>query len=206
MTNRVLYALASRNDPGFTWVEFREPGAPETDPGPTELGWVPRERSYITRLLDQARPKASVDPASLKFLLQMNQPGDIPRSFVDFYRLPEFTRRLVSEAVNRPLPRVIAFANSELVRDYYPQNREGVRGFIEAFLDAGVHPMWSVSGLSGTPGDAASALDFLFLAEAPDLASAAGASLTCLQAPRATHWTPGTRIGLGPLLGGPDAR
>jgi hypothetical protein len=198
VANRVLYTLASQNDPDFVWVDIRN-SKTSKEAGPAEMKWIPAGRLYLTNTSDDAKPGKGVSTEAIRNVVRSNNPAEEIAPLANFLRLSELTQQIVAQRSEPRNPRVVAFANSERVRDAYPTSPEGVREFLHAFLRAGVHPMFSLVGPRGVVNDSGRALDFIFVAEAEDASRWNEGALICVQAPAWTAFRPGQRMALGDL-------
>jgi len=92
----------------------------------------------------------------------------------------------------------LAIANTDRVRREYPTTVEGVRPFVEAFLDAPVIPIFSGQG---TPGAGRMAFDFVFQVLARDVEHWSEGSLVPEKAPGVVDLRIGVPIPLANIPG-----
>lgn len=192
--NRVLFAIAQDVDPNFFWLDIRSSLDPGIEPGPVELGLIPKERLYVTSRPTEVRPADPIAPRALSVVLRVDAPDAEVTTLVDFLRLPKLTHQLIDGLDRSPGPHVLVFANAERVREYYPRNSAEVRPFLEGQSRAGVIPLY---GIYGPTGEARMAGDFVFELRGLDLAHWSEAVLLCEKAPSGSGFRAGASIPLG---------
>jgi hypothetical protein len=178
--NRVLYALARANDPSPYWLDIRSEGEATPGPGPVELGWIPEDHLFVTRQPAEARPQNRIDEFALWSVVRADEPMKVVARLSDFLRLPSIAQEIIAEMGSAPGAHVVAVANSDRVRAYYPTVPEGIRPVLTPFLDAGLYPFF---GATSTPGEARWAFDFVFEVRAARLSSWESGWLVCEKAP-----------------------
>jgi hypothetical protein len=176
---RVLFAMATANDPSPIWVDLRGPdNAPDLG-GPAELGWIPDHNLFIVSASD-ARPQDAMGNLALWTMIRSDEPDAAVSQLTDFLRLPSAVQEAVSRAGGAGARPMFVVANSDRVRDYYPRDARGVRPIIDAMIHSGVLPLF---GSTSPPGAGRMAFDFVFEVRAAGLDEARAGVLFCEKAP-----------------------
>ena len=191
--NRVLFAMVQANDSSPYWLDIRGPANVVSEPGPVELGWIPRDRLFVTGESSDARPQHSGSSPHLSSLVSSDEPPQELSKISDFLRLPPIAQEIVSRVERTQTCHVVAIANSDRVRSEYPMDVEGVRHVIEAFLAAPILPFFCATS---PPGPGRWAFDFVFELRAKDLRSWRDGVLVPERAPAGTGFTVGEPIPL----------
>ncbi len=199
VVNRVLWALVTANDPGAYWLEIRtETDDPSDREGPADLHWVPAHRLLVTRGLVTVVPQDAVDKLAMATVVRADEPARDLLRLSDFLRLPAAAQELIAQLGSDTGARSIAIANTDRVRDHFPADSRQVRPVFERFLESHLHPFFSVAG-HGTERRFAS--DFVFEAQASDLAHWKEGRFVCEKAPRGSSLTPGDSVPLTEISG-----
>ncbi len=185
VTKRVLYALARANDPHLYWVDVRSAADPVEDPDPALAGWVPENHLLVTRRPEEARPQATMDPPALWSIVRSDEPERVLAQLSDFLRLPPIAQEIIARTSAGGGRHVVAVANVDRVRAYYPTSPEATRPVLDPFLAASILPFL---GSIGTPSDARWAFDFVFEVRATDLRSWEAGWLVCEKAHAGTSF------------------
>ncbi len=188
VVNRVLFALAEANDPSPYWLDIQDPSEGAEDGGPVRLGWIRPDHLYLTAGLDEARPQESLGNLAIGNLVRSDEPGRTILKLAEFVRLPEVAQKVISLLGTDGAPHVISIANSDRIRDSFPLDPAEVRHVFDAFLDAHLHPFFSVTG-PGTERRWAS--DFVFEVTATGLDRWKDGALVCEKAPGGSPFRPG---------------
>jgi hypothetical protein len=182
VVNRLLYAMARAIDPEPIWLDL-SPGAlgPGDDAGPVELGWVPRERLFVTWDIREARPQSAVGQSALMRVVRADDPSGSVARLADFVRLPPIAQEVISR-VDVGVPRhALAVANSDRVRRDYPNTIDGVRPIVTQLLEAPLCPLF---GVQGVPGPGRMAFSYVFEVRAADVAHWRDGTLVVEKTPR----------------------
>lgn len=194
VANRVLWALVTANDSAAHWLEIR---TKEDDPsdrqGPADLHWVPSDRLLVARELGTVVPQDAVANLALMTVIRADEPARELLRLSDFLRLPSAAQDLISQLGSNAGARSIAISNTDRIRDYFPADSRQMRPVFERFLEAHLHPFFSVVG-QGTERRFAS--DFVFEVQAADLAHWTEGKLLCESAPRDSALSPGDSVPL----------
>ena len=198
LVNRVLYTLARANDPDFYWNDLRELDEVIEEDDPLSLGWVPEDHLFRTQRASDARPQDALGNLALWTFVRTDDPASSLTRISDFLRLPDLVQEAVARLVPHGGPRVVACANTDRVREYYPVDRAGVRGVINGFLEGGVSPM--MSALS-PPGEGRWAFEFVVEVRAGRPDPVRDATRFCEQTAADTAFRAGTETPLARISG-----
>ncbi|HTP53989.1 MAG TPA: hypothetical protein VML94_03365 [Thermoplasmata archaeon] len=132
LLNWVVYALASRTDPGFIWTDVRLPGEVLAGTDPLARGLVDPDRLNIVypQELVPGDPSA-VPPAGV----DRPAPPATVRRLEDFLRLPLHTQRLLAGAPKGGHPIVLALSNAHRMVGPYPT--ETVAPIVRTIVESG---------------------------------------------------------------------
>ena len=181
VANRVLWALVSANDPAAHWLEIRTgEGDPSDREGPADLHWVPAHRLLVARELGSVVPQDAVANLALMTIIRADEPAHELLRLSDFLRLPSAAQDLISQLGSTAGARSIAISNTDRIREYFPRDPRQMRPVFDRFLEAHLHPFFSVVG-QGTERRFAS--DFVFEVQGATLAHWKEGKLLCEQAP-----------------------
>lgn len=172
---RVAYALARANDSHPFWVDVRDPKDFLDPPGPVELGWIPNDHLFVVSR-SEARPQDAVSNLALWTVIRSDEPDSVIGGLTDFLRLPPPIQEAISQYGRENYRPVFVVANTDRVREYYPQNAIGVRAIIETMVRGGVIPIFA--SLS-PPGPGRLAFELVLEVDAPDLTHWRDGSLRC---------------------------
>lgn len=182
LINRVAFALARMNDPGFVWVDL-QPRKERLDPdSPTALGWVPSARLFVIDSADEGRPQPGVGDGTVASALRPDAADRRLAAFPDYLRLPP----VAQEAIARRLrdadgPRLVAFPNSDYLRKYYGPEPERIRPVLQAIV---AQELSALFASVAAPVTARRAFEFVFDVRAESRARWQRGSLVCELAPR----------------------
>ena len=194
VSNRVLWALVSANDAAAHWLEIRTgEGDPSDREGPADLHWVPAHRLLVARELGSVVPQDAVANMALMMVIRADEPAHELLRLSDFLRLPSAAQDLISQLGSTTGARSIAISNTDRIREHFPSDYRQMRPVFDRFLEAHLHPFFSVVG-QGTERRFAS--DFVFEAQAPDLAHWKEGKLLCEKAPRDSSLSAGDAVAL----------
>lgn len=183
--NRVLYAMVRSNDSSPFWLDIRDPADPPREPGPVELGWIPRDRLFVVGEPSEVRPQNAVANLALSAFVREDEPPQVLAHLSDFLRLPPILQEIVSRPEHAETSHAVAISNTDRVRRDYPTTVEGVRHVIEPFLAAPILPFLSATS---PPGEGRWAFDFVFEVRARDLAHWKEGCLIVEKAPEAARF------------------
>lgn len=189
---RLAYALARANDPHPYWVDVRDPNDYLDPPGPVEMGWIPDDHLFVVSR-SEAKPQDAVSNLALWTVVRSDEPRSVIGGLTDFLRLPASMQELLGRYGGDAARPVFVVANTDRVREYYPRNVSGVRGVIDAMLNAGVTPIFASLG---PPGPGRFAFDVVCDARAPDLTHWKEGHLACERGMEKSPFQPGTDIPL----------
>jgi hypothetical protein len=134
LLNWLVYALASKTDPGFIWTDVRLEGEVLAEVDPLGRGLVSPDRLNVV----YPRELAPNDPASRSVPeVGIDRPTPPPtvRRIGDFLRLPLHTQRLLAGAPKGGQPIVLALSNAQRMVALYPA--ETVAPVIRTIVEAG---------------------------------------------------------------------
>ena len=163
VVNRVLFATVTAFDPSPFWLEIRDESFHDPDPGPAELGWVPRNRLVTTDDSERARPQNV--SANLAMTIVSPSENVFTRELNDLLRLPPVVQEIVGRVRGGERARAVAIANFERVVDHFPNQPSEMRGMIEAILAAPLVPVFT----SLRPTGRRFACDYVLRVEATSL-------------------------------------
>jgi hypothetical protein len=188
--------MVRANGPSPFWLEIRGPKDAPSEPGPVELGWIPRDRMFLTREVAEARPQNAVGNVALANIVRTDEPSRVLDHLTDFLRLPEIAQEIVSRLERTEPYHVVGIANGDRVRGDYPTTVEGVRHVIEPFLRVPILPFFSATS---PPGEGRWACDFVFAVRARDLAGWREGVLAVEKCPEGTGFSQGLTVPLGSI-------
>jgi hypothetical protein len=194
--NRVLFAMVSANDSSPFWLDIRGPAHATSEPGPVELGWIARNRLFLTAEPSEARPQSAADLLTISSVIRADEPPQVLTQFTDFLRLPPIAQEIVSRVERTETCHAIAIANSDRVRRDYPTTVDGVRRVIDVFLAAPILPFFSATS---PPGLGRWAFDFVFEVRAKGLPSWREGLLIPEKAPAESDFTVGRGVRLASI-------
>lgn len=180
VVNRVLFAMSHANDSGAYWLDIKGPRDESGEFDPLDLGWIPRNRRFVVEQPEQARPQDAPANSTLFSVIRPDEPPVALTKLDGFLRLPAVAQELISRSSGDVRPRVVAIANADRVRPYYPTRPSEVRTVLEPFLQASVHPF---IGARAPPGDGRWAFEFVFEARATNASSWESGAIVCEKAP-----------------------
>jgi len=184
---RVTYALARANDRAPFWLSIRDPGDAVPIPGPLELGWIPKEQAFVVTR-QEAAPHSAVPPSAIWNVVRPDEPSQVVSELVHFLELPESVQRALGRFGGTDQPRVFVIANSDRVREVYPNSVEGVRPIIDSMLRSGGLPIFAAVS---PPGPGRLAFDFVFEVRIPALDQWRDGILFCEKAPEGSGFSSG---------------
>lgn len=193
VVNRVLFAVAHANDSGAFWLDLRGPREESGGESPLDLGWIPADRQYVVDQPEDARPQDALGNLALFTVIRSDEPPTALSRISDFLRLPSVAQEILSRSSPGEGHQVVAVANSDRVRRYYPTTPEGVRAVLEPFLEASVHPIF---GARSPVGEGRWAFEFVFEVRARTLSSWEKGELVCEKAPEGSPFRAGTAVPL----------
>ncbi|MGA8711112.1 MAG: hypothetical protein WB786_07795 [Thermoplasmata archaeon] len=203
VVNRLLFAMVRAVDPEPLWLDLAPHGPPGEEPGPAELGWIPKDRLFLAEDPDLARPQDAVANMALLNVVRADEPASSVAKVADFIRLAPIAQEIISR-IGPDSPRhALAVSNSDRVRPDYPHSVEGIQPIVAALLDA---PLTPFIAAQGTPGAGRMAFAFVFEVRATDLAHWREGSLVPEKVPSESGIRVGVPIplrgirGLGELL------
>lgn len=182
---RVAYAFALANDPAPFWISIRNPGEVVDPPGPLELGWIPEDRQLLLSRAD-ARLRSDPPSGALRSVVTPDAPRGVLDDLVQFVRLPEAIQRALGRFGGESDRRVFVVANTDRIRDLYPQTPDGVARILQAFLHAGALPL--LASIASPPAMQAP-FDFVFVVRGG--APGTPVEILCEKAPWSTAFTAG---------------
>lgn len=167
VVNRLLFAMARAVDPEPIWLDLA-PGEETAggEPGPAELGWIPKERLFLVLEPDQARPQDAVANMALLNVIRADEPKGAIERLADFVRLAPIAQEVISRTPAQGPRRALAVANSDRVRPDYPHTVRGIEPIVSALVDAALCPF---IGAQGTPGEGRMAFTYVFQVQASGL-------------------------------------
>ena len=193
MLLRVLYGLVQANDPAFYWVDIRETGGAPDIEGPVELGWIEEDHLYVARQPEDFRPQDALGNLALWTIVRSDEPESTLTRLSDFLRLPDLIQEFISRLAPHEGPRVMAIANTDRVRGFYPTDPHGVRAVLDGFLEGGVLPFMAARA---PPGAGRTAFDFVFEVRVGEPKDAEETVLYCEKAPPVSSFRAGDTIPL----------
>jgi len=120
-----LFALASRTNPRFHWVEFSPPATERTPCDPVRLGWIPQDRLW---LVDPARPLEPNEGAmadSLSKMISTEEPPESRSRFAEFLRLPDLSQQIIASQVPNGHPGVVAVSEVQQASETFAPEQVG---------------------------------------------------------------------------------
>lgn len=163
--NRVLYLMVHAADPEYLWLDL-SPGRSQEDPGPVELGWVPKERRFVVDDPYFARPQDAVANLALTNVVRADESSGSLERVADFMRLAPIAQEIISRVDPEGPPHALAISNSDNVRPDYPHTVEGIRPIVSALAEA---PLVPYIAAQGTPGAGRMAFSYVFEVRAKDV-------------------------------------
>ena len=197
VVNRVLYAMVHAADPEPLWLDL-SPRRSAEDPGPVELGWVPRERLFLVEDPYLARPQDAVANLALANVVRADEPESSLERVADFVRLAPIAQEIISRVDPEGPPHALAISNSDDVRADYPHTVEGIRPIVTTLAAA---PLIPYIAAQGTPGDGRMAFAFVFEVRAEDVAHWRDGALLPEKVPPESDVRVGVPIPLGNVSG-----
>ncbi len=186
---RVAFALARHLDPHPYWVDIREPSSTGTAEVPG-LGRIAGDHLFIVSSPD-ARPQDAEANMALWTVVRSDEPASVVSGFVDFLRLPPAIQEAVSRSRSPEGRPVFVVANTDRVRPYYPTQAAEVRPIVNAFVRAGVVPIFASLG---PPGAGRWAFDFVFEVRPGASGNPEAGVLACERAPPTSPVASGVQI------------
>jgi len=190
--------MARAIDPAPLWLEIGSKQPEGDPPGPAELDWIQSDHLFLADEPAAARPQDAVANMALLNVVRSDESPTAIARLADFVRLPPITQEILSRLGQGEPRHALAIANTDRVRREYPTTVEGVRPFVEAFLDAPVIPIFSGQG---TPGAGRMAFDFVFQVLARDVEHWSEGSLVPEKAPGVVDLRIGVPIPLANIPG-----
>ena len=187
---RVAYALARANDRLPFWVSIRDPDERTNAAGPLELGWLPKEQTFVVSR-QEARPREAVPASAVWNVVRSDEPSAVVSELVNFLRLPDSVQQALGQFGGTDRLRVFVVANCDRVRDVYPNTPEGVRPIVDAMLRAGGLPIFAAVS---PPGPGRMAFDFVFEVRIPALDQWRDGILFCEKAPEGSGFSGGQTL------------
>ena len=180
LVNSVLYSLARRLDPEFTWLHMRDRS--RTDPVDRLLA-EDLHRAEASSIPFQAKdlvPRPTMKAASLSWLVKFDESPDELNQLRAFLALPEVFQEAVSRTVPPGAPRVLAIPNSDRLAELFVGRVDRLGALARILKESSVSIM---VGQSVRDGPIQDWFDYAFEVRGVDLGSWQQGSLVCERSP-----------------------
>jgi hypothetical protein len=181
VVNSVLYALARRMDPDFTWLHVRDRGASASIDHFLAEGMNRSAASTIAVRPRDLVPGPKVKAASLSWLVSFDERPEELDQLRAFLALPEVFQEAVGRTVPPGTPRVLAIPNSDRLADLFTGRIHMLGALARILKESSVSIM---VGQSEKNGPLREVFDYAFEVRATDLSSWKQGRLICERTPQ----------------------
>lgn len=195
VVNLVLYAMAARLDPEFSWVHVSDRGGTDALDLLLNGRWKHPTVDSIDLHASELLPTPLEHQATLEGLLLDSADAEVDRLRA-FVALPRTVQRIVSRHVPDVRPRVIAIPNADRLTDLYAHRAEQLTDALSALAGASVSIL---VGRADGPGPLRSRFDYVLEVEAEGLDRWSDGRLVVEHTPAGSRSALGRRLRLDRL-------
>ena len=173
IVNRVVFSLARSLDATPLWLEMLERGE---EPDPLRLGWVPRERLYLSERPEDMEPARAVGNLALWNIVRFDEPASLLARLTDFVRLPPLVQEALAASTTGPRLRALAVGNADRVEHLFHDRSEELQWLIQYLRESS---LCLVVGATTPPGVGRAAFDYEFRVEGVSMEEWRSATIVC---------------------------
>lgn len=193
VVNRVVFGMSRCLDPSPLWVELLEG---DEEPDAVRLGWVPRQRAFVSHRIDDLETSRAVANMALWSIVRSDEPSRMLAELTDFVRLPPLIQEVLGETPGASARRAIAVGNADRVEHLFRDRSDDLRWLLGYLKGSGAS---LVVGLSGTPGVNGQAFDAEFHVDGAATDAWGEGTLTCIRGGSGAGFPVGARTRLGAI-------
>jgi len=180
--NSVLYALARRIDPEFTWLHVRDATPRAVDQLLAKGIPSPRANSVVVRP-EALIPGPRMKIASLSWMVSFGERPEELDQLRAFLALPPPLQEVVGRPVPQGFPRILAIPNSDRLAALFAERMEMLAALARVLKESGVSILAAQSERDGPLRDL---FDYAFQVRVDDLRSWRDGNLVCERTPSVT--------------------
>lgn len=192
VVNSVLYSVARRVDPEFTWLHVPDRNALPIDQLLAQGLRAPRANSVAVQP-EALEPRPRMRVASLSWMVSFGERPEELDQLRAFLSLPPPLQEVVGRPVPQGAARVLAIPNADRLTELFADRMEMLVALARLLKESGVSILVAQSERDAP---LRSIFDYAFEVRAPDLATWRQGSLHCERTPKETIQEIGTSLPL----------